>query len=131
MVAGGLETVLAGRVGDGAPLTVGVQIAVRAPPVALGVRLLFELDAVALFVSGTELAVVGQVPGVRYDGCIAVLAGHQRRRRRQRYEDEYLRRAEWKQNKKKTDFEYCCRVGARPTVLVNVLLRRFSNPYEL
>lgn len=90
MVAGGLETVLAGRVGDGAPLAVGVHVTVGAASVAFRVRLLFELDAVALRVSGTELAVIGQVSGVGEDGGV-LLGNDKRYRRGERHQDKYLR----------------------------------------
>lgn len=91
MIAGGLEAVLAGRVVDGAPLAVGVHVAVRAASVAFRVRLLLELDTVSLLVRGAELTVVGQVPGVRQDGGV-LLRGDQRHRPRQRHQDKYLQR---------------------------------------
>lgn len=88
VIAGGLETVLAGRVVHGAPLAVGVHVAVRTASVAVSVRFLFELGPVALFVSGAELPVVGEIPGIRQDG--GVLLADDKRHRRQRHQDEYL-----------------------------------------
>jgi len=87
MITGGLETVLAGRICNGAPLAVGVHVTVGAASVAFRVRLFFELDAVALRVSGTELSVVGQVSGIGEDG--SVLLGDDKRHRRQRHQDKY------------------------------------------
>jgi len=90
VIAGGLETVLAGGVADCAPLAVGVHVTVRASSVTLSVRLFLELHTVTLRVSGTELTVVGQVPGVgQYGGVL--LGGGCQRHRRQRHGDKYLK----------------------------------------
>jgi len=89
VVAGGLETVLAGGVADCTPLAVGVYVTVRAAPVTLSVRFLLELHTVALRVSGAKLTVVGQVPGVSQNG--GVLLGSGQRHRRQRHRDKYLK----------------------------------------
>lgn len=93
VVAGRLETVLAGGVADGAPLAIGVHVTVRAPSVSLGVRLLLELHTVALRVSGAELSVVREVPGVGQDGGVLVRGSHGHRRQRQR--DKYLKPIMW------------------------------------
>uniref|UniRef100_A0A182NW62 Uncharacterized protein n=1 Tax=Anopheles dirus TaxID=7168 RepID=A0A182NW62_9DIPT len=67
MVTGRLEAVLARDVGDGAALAGRVDVAVRAAPVAVRVRLLLEVGAVLLRVGGAELAVPGQVPLLAQD----------------------------------------------------------------
>lgn len=91
MIAGGLETVFARGVAHGTPLSARVHVAVGTASVAFRVRFLFELHPVALRVRRTELAVVGQVSGVRQDGRdVLLLSGHQRHQRRRRHQDEYL-----------------------------------------
>jgi len=81
VIAGGLETVLAGGVADCAPLSVGVHVAVGASSVTRSVRLFLELHTVTLRVSGAELTVVGQVPGVGQYGGVLRGGGCQRHQR--------------------------------------------------
>jgi len=90
VIAGGLETVLAGGVADCAPLAVGVHVTVRASSVTLSVRLFLELHTVTLRVSGAELTGVGQVPGVGQYGGVLRGSCQRQRHQRQRHRDKYL-----------------------------------------
>lgn len=63
-----LSPILSGRVGDGAPLSSGIYVAVAAVACSIGVRLLLEVDAVFLGVGGSKLSIAGQVPLFTDDG---------------------------------------------------------------
>lgn len=57
MVSGSLETVFAGSVSYGPPLAAGVDVAVGASSVAIGVALFVEFNTVFLFVSRPESSI--------------------------------------------------------------------------